>query len=105
MPGFIALEISAYLGHVGMVDLLAAQPGPLMQTQRSTLLANALRNAAQNGHLAVMRLLETLGALPCLRLAVGSLYFMFFDTHKQYTREAVVFCDRFNMWVHEFFCE
>lgn len=64
--GFIALEISAYLGHVGMVDLLAAQPGPLMQTQRSTLLANALRNAAQNGHLAVMRLLETLGADPLI---------------------------------------
>ena len=71
MRGFIALEISAYLGHVGMVDLLAAQPGPLMQTQRSTLLANALRNAAQNGHLAVMRLLKTLGALQYLSLAVG----------------------------------
>lgn len=57
------MEISAYLGHVGLVDLLATQPGPLMKTQRATLLGNALRNAAQNGHLPVMRLLRTLGAV------------------------------------------
>ena len=61
--GFIALEISAYLGHVGLVKLLAAQHGPLMHTQRSTLLANALRNAAQNGHLPVLRQLEALGII------------------------------------------
>lgn len=34
-----------------------------MHTQRSTLLANALRNAAQNGHLPVLRQLEALGII------------------------------------------
>lgn len=51
------------MGHVGLVKLLAAQHGPLMHTQRSTLLANALRNAAQNGHLPVLRQLEALGII------------------------------------------
>ncbi|CAJ1418809.1 unnamed protein product [Effrenium voratum] len=61
---FISLEISAYLGHLSLVELLAQLPGPLMQSQPQTLLANALRNSAQNGHLPVMRLLANLGANP-----------------------------------------